>query len=165
MGDKLGKMVIKKNSLLVALIFFSFALNSNDMKNTLSLNKLHASPFNDAFIIYFDGTPSKFSLKKITIEKPKEKILKKIKFLTDEDTYAVKVFGKGNKYLYTIGLGNPFYATYQHIGFEDRKYMGGLVNSAKVEIAIPLHIEPTSLVISKRNQAGKLTDIQTITIP
>ena len=77
----------------------------------------------------------------------------------------MKVFGKNNKYLYTIGLGNPFYATYQHIGFEERKYMGGLVNSAKVEIAIPLHIEPMSLVISKRNQAGKLTDIQTITIP
>ena len=69
MGDKLGKMVIKKNFLLVALIFFSFVLNSNDIKNTLSLNKLHASPLNDAFIIYFDGTPSK-SLPKAIVGPP-----------------------------------------------------------------------------------------------
>ena len=161
----MGKILIKNSFVFIALIFFSFALSSNDTKDKLSLNKLHASPFNEAYIIHFNGTPSKFTLEKITIEKPKEKILKKIKFLTDEDSYAVKVFAKDNKYLYTIGIGNPFYATYQHIGFEDRKYMGGLVNSAEVEIAIPLHIELTSLVISKRNQAGKLTDIQTISIP
>ena len=112
----------------------------------------------------FDGSPESFSIDKISIDKPKERTLKKIKFLTNEDTYAVKVFGKDGKFLYSLGIGNPFYANYQHIGYEDRPYMGGPVSSAKIEIAIPLHIEPTSFVISKRDITGKFKDIQEISI-
>ena len=74
------------------------------------------------------------------------------------------VVGKDGKFLYTLGIGNPFYANYQHIGYEDRPYMGGPVSSAKIEIAIPLHIEPTSFVISKRDMTGKYEDIQEILI-
>ncbi len=155
--------MIKK--LLLSIVFtLTFFTHSYDVKETKQLNKIHANPFNDSYIIVFNGSPESFSLDKITIDKPKERTLKKVKFLTDEDTYAVKVFGKDGKFLYTLGIGNPFYANYQHIGYEERPYMGGPVSSAKIEIAIPLHIEPASFVISKRDMTGKFKDIQEISI-
>ena len=155
--------MIKK--LLLAIVFaFTFFIHSDEIKETKQLNKIHANPFNDSYIVIFDGSPESFSIDKISIDKPKERALKKVKFLTNEDTYAVKVFGKDGKFLYTLGIGNPFYANYQHIGYEDRPYMGGPVSSAKIEIAIPLHIEPTSFVISKRDMTGKYEDIQEISI-
>ena len=155
--------MIKK--LLLSIIFaLPFFTHSFDIKESKQLNKIHANPFNDSYIIVFSGSPESFSIDKISINKPKERTLKKVKFLTDEDTYAVKVFGKDEKLLYTLGIGNPFYANYQHIGYEDRIYMGGPVSSAKIEIAIPLHIEPTSFIISKRDMTGKFKDIQEISI-
>ena len=155
--------MIKK--LLLAIVFaFTFFIHSDEIKETKQLNKIHANPFNDSYIVIFNGSPESFSIDKISIDKPKERTLKKVKFLTNEDSYAVKVFGKDGKFLYTLGIGNPFYANYQHIGYEDRPYMGGPVSSAKIEIAIPLHIEPTSFVISKRDMTGKYEDIQEISI-
>lgn len=153
------------NKVLVSIIFvLPLLIYSNEEKVDKQLNKIHANPFNDSYIIIFDGSPESFSIDKISIDRPKERTLKKIKFLTDEDAYAIKVFGKENKFIYTLGIGNPFYANYQHIGFEDRKYMGGPVSSAKIEVAIPLHIEPSSFIISKRDVNGKLKDIQEISI-
>ena len=154
-----------KIKVLVLIIFvLPLLIYSNEEKVDKQLNKIHANPFNDSYIIIFDGSPESFSIDKISIDRPKERTLKKIKFLTDEDAYAIKVFGKENKFIYTLGIGNPFYANYQHIGFEDRKYMGGPVSSAKIEVAIPLHIEPSSFIISKRDVNGKLKDIQEISI-
>ena len=154
-----------RNKIIFTFIFtLSFLVQSSEMKDVRELNKIHSSPFSDSYIVTFDGSSKGFSLDKIKIDKPKERTLKKIRFLSDEDTYAIKVFGKDNKFLYTLGIGNPFYASYQHIGYEDRDYMGGPVTSAKIEIAIPLHIEPTSFVISKRDMTGKFKDIQEISI-
>ena len=151
--------------ILFAIIFaLPLLIYSNDEKVYKQLNKIHANPFDESYIFVFDGSPESFSIDKISIDRPKERSLKKIKFLTDEDAYAIKVYGKDGKFIYTLGIGNPFYANYQHIGFEDRKYMGGPVSSAKIEVAIPLHIEPSSFIISKRDVNGKLKDIQEISI-
>ncbi len=150
--------------ILFAIIFaLPLLIYSNDEKVYKQLNKIHANPFDESYI-FFDGSPESFSIDKISIDRPKERSLKKIKFLTDEDAYAIKVYGKDGKFIYTLGIGNPFYANYQHIGYEDREYMGGPVRSAKIEVAIPLHIEPSSFIISKRDVNGKLKDIQEISI-
>lgn len=150
---------------LIAIIFaLPLLIHSNEEKVYKQLNKIHANPFDDSYIFVFDGSPESFSIDKISIDRPKERSLKKIKFLSDEDAYAIKVYGKNGKFIYTLGIGNPFYANYQHIGYEDREYMGGPVRSAKIEVAIPLHIEPTSFIISKRDVNGKLKDIQEISI-
>ena len=151
--------------ILFAIIFaLPLLIYSNDEKVHKQLNKIHANPFDESYIFVFDGSPESFSIDKISIDRPKERSLKKIKFLTDEDAYAIKVYGKDGKFIYTLGIGNPFYANYQHIGYEDREYMGGPVRSAKIEVAIPLHIEPSSFIISKRDVNGKLKDIQEISI-
>ena len=158
-------MVNMHIKILFAIIFaLPLLIYSNDEKVYKQLNKIHANPFDESYIFVFDGSPESFSIDKISIDRPKERSLKKIKFLTDEDAYAIKVYGKDGKFIYTLGIGNPFYANYQHIGYEDREYMGGPVSSAKIEVAIPLHIEPTSFIISKRDANGKLKDIQKISI-
>ncbi len=161
MGVKLGKMVNKVFFTILSIIsLYGF---SEPLKDPLKLDKLHASPLRDAYVITFNGTENNFVFEKISIERPKERILKKMKFLSDEDKYAIKVFGN-DKYMYTIGIGNPFYANYQHIGYEDREYMGGPVGSAKIEIAIPLNIKPSSFIITKRDSTGKFRDLQEISI-
>jgi len=43
--------------------------------------------------------------------------------------------------------------------------MGGPVTSNNVEIAIPLEIDPSYLIISRRDVTGKFIDIQEILLP
>ena len=131
----------------------------------IDLVKLHVSPNHDAKILSFHGTPDLFTLKKIEIQKPKERILKKLKFVSDDDKFAIKLFDKSGKDLITIGIGNPFYASYEHIGYEERKYMGGPISSNNVEIAIPLEIEPSYLIILRRDVTGKFVDLHEILLP
>ena len=101
------------NKKLLAIVFvLPLLIYSNEIKESKQLNKIHANPFNDSYIVVFDGSPESFSIEQISIDKPKERTLKKLKFLSDEDTYAIKVFGKNGKFIYTLGIGNPFYANY-----------------------------------------------------
>ena len=88
--------MIKK--LLLSIIFaLPFFTHSFDIKESKQLNKIHANPFNDSYIIVFSGSPESFSIDKISINKPKERTLKKVKFLTNEiraDAVDVTVFEK-----------------------------------------------------------------------
>ena len=60
--------MIKK--LLLSIVFtLTFFTHSYDMKETKQLNKIHANPFNDSYIVVFNGSPESFSLDKITIDK------------------------------------------------------------------------------------------------
>ena len=156
--------MIKNISFALVLIFLSELVFSNDKIDPAELNKLHVNPNNNATILTFSGSPNKFTLKEIKLEKPKERIFRKLKFITDEDKYAISVFSKKDNFLMTIGIGNPFYATYEHIGYEDRKYMGGPVTGATIEIAIPINIEASYFVISKRDLSGKFIDFQKISL-
>ena len=104
-------------------------------------------------------------LEEIKIKKPKQRNLKKLRFINDDDEYAIKVLDKNGVELIAIGIGNPFFATYEHIGYEDRKYMGGPVSSADIEIAIPLEFKPAVFIISKRDSVGKFNNLQEILVP
>ena len=79
-----------KNRIIFTFIFVSsFLLQSSEIKDVRELNKIHSSPFSDSYIVTFNGSSKGFSLDKIKIDKPKVKILKKIRFLTDEDIYCL----------------------------------------------------------------------------
>ena len=149
----------------ILTFIFSFTILSEKDLTEIDLVKLHVSPNHDAKILSFHGTPDLFTLKKIEIQKPKERILKKLKFVSDDDKFAIKLFDKSGKDLITIGIGNPFYASYEHIGYEERKYMGGPISSNNVEIAIPLEIEPSYLIILRRDVTGKFVDLHEILLP
>ena len=165
MGNKLGKMVISSKYQIVFLIMFSLLqisfLDAQDIANKKIYKPIIKE--NEIGKIYsFAGSPDKFVLKKVVKGFPKKRTLTKLRFADESDTYVVKVFGDDNKYLYSIGVGNPFYANATHIGYEDSKVMGGLVNSINLDITLPINIEPTKFVFSKRNKTGILNDIQKI---
>ena len=151
--------------LFILTFVFSFTVMTEKDLKEIDLIKLHVSPNQDAKIFTFHGTPDLFTLKKIEIQKPKERILKKLKFVSDDDKYAIKLFDNSGRNLITIGIGNPFYASYEHIGYEEKAYMGGPVSSNKVSIVIPLEIDPSYLIISRRDVTGKLIDFQEILLP
>ena len=165
MGNKLGKMVISSKNQIVFLIMFSLLqisfLDAQDIANKKIYKPIIKE--NEIGKIYsFAGSPDKFVLKKVVKGFPKKRTLTKLRFADESDTYVVKVFGDDNKYLYSIGVGNPFYANATHIGYEDSKVMGGLVNSINLDITLPINIEPTKFVFSKRSKTGILNDIQEI---
>ena len=167
MGNKLGKMVISLKNQIVLFIMFSLLqisfLDAQDIANKKIYKPIIKE--NEIGKIYsFAGSPDKFVLKKVVKGLPKKRTLTKLRFADESDTYVVKVFGDDNKYLYSIGVGNPFYANATHIGYEDSKVMGGLVNSINLDITLPINIEPTKFVFSKRSKTGILNDIQKIVL-
>lgn len=154
--------LLKKYHICFFVLFFSTCfVFANDIDNK-KIFKLHVNPNESGNVYVFIGSQEKFVLKNTYLGKQKKRSLTKLKFVDDNDIYAIKVFGKNEKYLYSIGIGNPFYANYTHIGFEDREYMGGPVKSANIEITLPLNIEPSFFVISKRDNTNKFNDIQKI---
>ena len=150
---------------LIIFILSIFPAAADDLINENKIKKLHPSYQEDAYVVTFQGSPSSFILKDIKIKKPKARTLKKLKFINDDDEFAIKVLDKNGAELIAIGIGNPFYATYEHIGYEDRLYMGGPVSSANIEIAIPLEFKPALFIVSKRDNIGNFNDFQEILIP
>ena len=150
---------------LIIFILSIFPVAADDLINENKIKKLHPSYQEDAYVVTFQGSPNSFILKDIKIKKPKARTLKKLKFINDDDEFAIKVLDKNGAELIAIGIGNPFYATYEHIGYEDRLYMGGPVSSANIEIAIPLEFKPALFIVSKRDNVGNFNDFQEILIP
>ena len=164
MGYKLGKMGIKKFLTIICMLSV-VSVYAHEIENSIKkLNKININSKNLAQIVTLEGTPNSFKFKSSVIDKPKQKHLKKIKQISSEDKYIVKIYSNDDKVKYAIGIGNPFYATYQHIGYENSKYMGGLVTQANIDIVIPLNIEAAYLIISKRSPLGKLEDFQKISL-
>ena len=155
---------MKKINLMLLSIFIC-SITAEDIMQDIQIKKLHVNPQEDAYVVSFKATTNSFILEEINIKKPKKRTLKKLRFINDDDEFAVKVFDKNGEELIAIGIGNPFYATYEHIGYEDRKYMGGPVTSADIEIAIPIEFKPALFVISKRDSVGKFNDFQEILLP
>jgi hypothetical protein len=156
--------VMKKISFFIFLVFIH-AVSAEDISQNIDIKKLHVDAEEDAYVVSFKGTPRSFAFKDIKIQKPKGRLLKKLRFINDDDEYAIKVIDKNGIELIAIGIGNPFYATYEHIGYEDREFMGGPVSSANIEIAIPLEFKPGLFIISKRDNLGKFKDFQEIVLP
>ena len=155
---------MKKINLLILSIFISLTY-AEESKKVYQIQKLHVNANEDAYVASFKANTNLFVLEEIKIKKPKQRNLKKLRFINDDDEYAIKVLDKNGVELIAIGIGNPFFATYEHIGYEDRKYMGGPVSSADIEIAIPLDFKPAVFIISKRDSVGKFNNLQEILVP
>ena len=162
----MGKMVkiMKKFKSFIFVVFVLY-VSADESSQNIDIKKLHVDAEENAYVVSFKGTPRLFVFEDIKIKKPKGRLLKKLRFINDDDEYAVKVFDKNGTELIAIGIGNPFYATYEHIGYEDREFMGGPISSADIEIAIPLEFEPELFIISKRDNLGNFKDFQEILLP
>lgn len=109
-------------------------------------------------------TPTSLKIKNISISKPSSRTLIKLNLPKKSDQYVIRFLDKDLKENIILGLGNPFYASAQHIGYEDSKVSGGLVSSADIEVAIPINIEARYIVISRKDSLGNFLDIQQVEI-
>jgi len=109
-------------------------------------------------------TPTSLNIKNISISKPSSRTLIKLNLPKKSDQYVIRFLDKDLKENIILGLGNPFYASAQHIGYEDSKVSGGLISSADIEIAIPINIEARYIVISRKDSLGNFLDIQQVEI-
>ena len=97
---------------------------------------------------------------------PMREDLTSVGFIEMKDSNKVsEILDKDKNELLILGIGNPFYAHAHHIGYEDRKVMGGLVSSAQIEIAIPTNINAKYIAISSRDSMMNLNDIQWVELP
>tara|TARA_B100001093_G_C26525577_1_gene883687 strand:- start:6 stop:479 length:474 start_codon:yes stop_codon:yes gene_type:complete len=119
----------------------------------------------EAHILALDLSPSSIQLTKDFFGKPTNQTLLKLKQPSKRDKYVLRLLDNNSNELLTLGIGNPFYAYAHHIGFEDRKVMGGPVSSAKIEIAIPINLDAKFIAISSRDSKSNLKDIQKIKLP
>ena len=110
---------MKKINIIILSLFVSLAY-TEETKKDFQINKLHVGPNEDAYVASFKASANSFILKEVKIKKPKTRNLKKLRFINDDDEYAIRVFDKNGTEMIAIGIGNPFFATYEHIGYEDR---------------------------------------------
>tara|TARA_X000000368_G_C22502901_1_gene481391 strand:- start:15 stop:350 length:336 start_codon:yes stop_codon:yes gene_type:complete len=99
---------MKKINLLILSIFISLTY-AEESKKVFQIQKLHVNANEDAYVASFKASTNLFVLEEIKIKKPKQRNLKKLRFINDDDEYAIKVLDKNGVELIAIGIGNPFF--------------------------------------------------------
>lgn len=123
---------------------------------------LHLSSNTKALIISLDGSAEDLKVKRTREDIPKRKNIKKGKLVSKKDKYVVNLLNQNKEVIYSIGIGNPFYAHAQHIGYEDNPIMGGPVQVKDFELTVPSDINPSYLSLEKRTLNGfkKIKEIE-----
>ena len=64
--------------------------------------------------------------------------------------------------IYTVGIGNPFNARVQHIGYEESDVFSINIPIQNFSIAIPNEIDPSYVSINKRNKFNEYNIVKLI---
>lgn len=165
MGNKLVAMV------RIFFILFSFSLlEANDDSVTIieqdkALYKLHVDPLiNEARIYKIIGDGKSFQLQQSYVGKPKKRDLKKTNLVTKRDRYILKFTDSDNNTLMRLGIGDPFTAYAQHIGYEDSERFSFQVGQQEISAVIPIQITPSNLIIEKRDINDVFNEISIINL-
>ena len=154
-------------TLTLTLLFYVSHLFSHPENNS---EVLFEKPFinsmeQEAYVLGLKLSPNSIAVVEDFIGNPSNQTLLKLRHPSKRDKYAIRILDKDKNELLILGIGNPFYAHAHHIGYEDRKVMGGLVSSAQIEIAIPTNINAKYIAISSRDSMMNLNDIQRVELP
>ena len=154
-------------TLTLTLLFYVSHLFSHPENNS---EVLFEKPFinsmeQEAYVLGLKLSPNSIAVVEDFIGNPSNQTLLKLRHPSNRDKYAIRILDKDKNELLILGIGNPFYAYAHHIGYEDRKVMGGLVSSAQIEIAIPTNINAKYIAISSRDSMMNLNDIQRVELP
>ena len=165
MGDKLVAMV------RVLFILFSFStLEANDgslneVEQDKAIYKLHVDALAEEARIYtIVGDGKTFKLKQSYVGKPNKKFLRKTNLVTKRDRYVIKFMDEDNNILMRLGIGDPFTAYAQHIGYEDSERFSFQVGEQEISTVIPMEITPSNLIIEKRDVNDSFAQISAINL-
>ena len=165
MGNKLVTMV----RIFFILFSFSFIEANDDSVNTIeqdrALYKLHVDPLiNEARIYKIIGDGKSFQLQQSYVGKPQKRDLKKTNLVTKRDRYILKFTDSDNNTLMRLGIGDPFTAYAQHIGYEDSETFSFQVGQQEISAVIPIQITPSNLIIEKRDINDVFNEISIINL-
>ncbi len=154
-------------TLTLSLLFYVSHLFSHPENNS---KVLFEKPFinsmeQEAYVLGLKLSPNSIAVVEDFIGNPSNQTLLKLRHPSKRDKYAIRILDEDENELLILGIGNPFYAYAHHIGYEDREVMGGLVSSAKIEIAIPTNLNAKFLAISARDLNSNLNEIQRVELP
>ena len=168
MGDKLGKMVRIVFLIIPLLLIFEVEANipnNEDSKKPEIISKLHLNKLsNNARIFELVGDGKSFSIKRTSINKPTKKILKYSNLVTKRDKYVLNFVDENNKSLIKIGIGDPFTAYAQHLGYEQSSVYSFQVGNQNIKTAIPIELNPAQMIVEKRSSLDTFTEISRITL-
>ena len=82
--------------------------------------------------------------------------------ISKKDIYSLSFFNEDMKVVYTVGIGNPFNARVQHIGYEESNVFSIDIPIKNFSIAIPSEIEPSYVSINKRNEFNEYNIIKLV---
>ena len=155
-----------KNIFAILIIFSMSYVNADGIKDD---TRKIIKPFVDSFdeeakIFNLNRSTRSISITKSREGRPTSKTMLKLRLPKKSDKYFLRFLDDDKKQNIILGIGNPFYASYQHIGFEDSKVFGGPVSSANIEVAIPAHIDAKYIVIATKDSLGNIIDIEQIEI-
>lgn len=155
----MGK-ILKKTFLLSLL---SISLNADlDVNPQILMSPENTSLDKEAMIYSISASFNSMSLEAIKIDKPSKLNMSKYHTLSKRDKYALRALNKEGKEVLLVGIGDPFYIHADHIGYEDSDVFGGYIDQ-EFEIAIPLRIEISHLVLLSQNEFG-LNEIKKIKV-
>ena len=80
---------MKKINIIILSLFVSLVY-TEETKKDFQINKLHVGPNEDAYVASFKASANSFILKEVKIKKPKTRNLKKLRFINDDDEYAIR---------------------------------------------------------------------------
>ena len=147
----------------ILILFLSIGLNAELIKNSENyLSPENISLDKEALIYSVSASFNNISLQSIKIENPKKSNMGKYHTLSKKDKYALSAINKEGKEILLVGLGDPFYIHVDHIGYEDSDIFGGYIDY-EFEIAIPLSVEISHLVLLSQNEFG-LKEIKKIKV-
>ena len=163
MGDKLVKMVRVLFILISLIVVDVSAIPVDEVIENKSLYKLHVDPLAEKARIYkIAGDGNSFQLNQSYIGKPLKRDLKKTNLVTKRDRYILKFTDSDNNVLMRLGIGDPFTAYAQHIGYEDSERFSFQVGQQEISAAIPIQITPSNLIIEKRDINDVFNEISII---
>ena len=167
MGSKLGKMV--KIIYFIAPLFLIFNISASitdkEIKKSEAISKLHLNKLaEEARIFEIIGDGKSFSIKSTIIDKPSKKILRKSNLVSKRDKYILNFVDDNNKSLIKIGIGDPFTAYAQHLGYEESAIYSFHVGMQKIKAAIPVEFDPAQIIIEKRETLDAFVEVSKISI-
>ena len=140
----------------------STSYSENPSKNQSVVNK---TPSEERIEKIFNLTLSPSSISNVTLENdyPLKRDIKR-PFINKSDIYALNFYNADNNLVYQIGIGDPFKAGVQHIGYENSKQFILNIGIKNYKVIVPQEVDVSSLKLVRRTYENEFIEISTLNL-
>ena len=140
----------------------STSYSENPSKNQSVVNK---TPSEERIEKIFNLTLSPSSISNVTLKNdyPLKRDIKR-PFINKSDIYALNFYNADNNLVYQIGIGDPFKAGVQHIGYENSKQFILNIGIKNFKVIVPQEVDVSSLKLVRRTYENEFIEISTLNL-